>query len=464
MKLKVIAVIVSVLFISASTAMADAVTPTASQKFISIADIHFDPFIGCETLRQPCALIDALRKADVSAWEDIFAKKADTQPSRLFLDTNYALLKSTLSEVSVVKNKEHPQFVLILGDFLAHDYREKYRKFSGDRSAAGYQLFVKKTLQYLTKQFHQVFPNLDVYPVVGNNDAYTGDYAVVPAGAFFQDTARIWSQLMVDKKNRTQLLQNFPEAGYYAVTVPGQLSQKIIILNTVIFSTKAKGVNINATALSELHWLHEQLAEAMRHHQHVILAFHIPVGIDVYATLRNKLGGIKEFWKPVYSQAFENELQQYQSVITAILPAHIHMDALQIITLKEMADIPVSFTSSVSPVYGNNPGFKVFSYDPETFKLRNFETYFTPLNNRADHTEWNQEYNFNSIYQPTCQSCQVAEGIKNITANNVLATQYKKYYSVSNDIGTAQKSWLPYYWCDIRAVNRSKYKTCLWGE
>src|SRR5688572_17290688 len=122
---------------------------TYSQKnnrFISVADIHFDPFIGCETAPHPCSLLSKLQQSRYQDWEKIF--EAYRQPiSEYYQDTNYPLLKSTLAELNLVNEQDHPQFVFILGDFLAHHFRQKYRKYSGDRSIESYQAFVKKTLQ-----------------------------------------------------------------------------------------------------------------------------------------------------------------------------------------------------------------------------------------------------------------------------------------------------------------------------
>src|SRR3990167_9818447 len=110
-----------------------------------------------------------------------------------------------------------------LGDTLAHDYRRLYKFYSGDRSYAGYQSFVRKTYQFVTLSLAREFPDVDVYMAVGNNDSYHGDYATVVSGPFFQDEAALWSGLIKTPSNRYAMRQGFSSAGYYAVNLPNQV-------------------------------------------------------------------------------------------------------------------------------------------------------------------------------------------------------------------------------------------------
>ena len=236
---------------------------------------------------------------------------------------------------------------------------------------------MKKTFEFIINQVYQAVPNIDIYSAVGNNDSYIGNYIISPNSIFFQDTARTWVTLIHDQNNRDSLLKDFTKAGYYSVIAPHLNNLRIIVLNTVLFSTGAKGKHIASAAEEQFKWLHQQLSLTKKLHQHALLVFHIPIGIDVIATLNNNLN-ITPYWKLQYTLEFKNELKQYSYYIMAILPAHIHMDAFQLISLKQLSDIPVSFTPSISPIYGNNPGFKIFSFDAIHFRLENFETYFYP--------------------------------------------------------------------------------------
>ncbi len=348
-------------------------------KFISIADIHFNPFADCKLSPKPCEIVRKLEKSDYRAWDAIFSKNGSTAFAKIGEDTNYPLFKSTLAELHAVNEENHPRFMLILGDQLAHTFHLQYVAYSHHVSKAGYQAFVKKTLQFMTYQFQQALPNIDIYPLVGNNDSYSGDYYSAPNGVFYRDTAQTWAAGIQDAANKNNLLQTFPIGGYYAITLPGKNHHRILMLNTVLFSTQAKGQHVDAAAKQELAWLHKELLTAQQEKQRVVLAFHIPVGIDVYKTLKSGLTNITEFWKPQFSDAFKQELKTFSSTIVEILPAHIHMDAFQFIIVNHDVGLPVNFTPAISPIYGNNPGFKVFSYNPEDLKFSNYDTYYLPV-------------------------------------------------------------------------------------
>ena len=118
-----------------------------------------------------------------------------------------------------------------------------------------------------------------------------------------------------------------------------------------------------------------QLQNADKNHDKLLLAYHIPVGIDVFATFKAGFREIKEFWKSSYSEKFKNELMQYSNVVTAIFAGHIHIETYQTIALKKFATIPVIITPSISPIFGNSPAFKVITFDTQTFQLKNIDTY-----------------------------------------------------------------------------------------
>ena len=461
--LKLIACYVSLLFSQITMAL-PVIHNEATAAFVSIADIHFNPFASCPiaTLK-PCALIKQLRDASAKDWEALFEKYDSKDITGYMHDTNYALFKSSLAEIKTIYQHDKPRFTLILGDFLAHNFREQYVLYSHDRTASGYQDFVKKTLVFMTLAIRSAIPTGDIYPAVGNNDSYTGDYSVIPNGAFLRDTAETWSSLMQNKNNQQAMLRTFPKGGYYGIELADNHKQRILVLNTVLFSESAKGAEVEQAARDELSWLHTQLVAATKQKESVLLAFHIPVGINVYKTLMSLFGGLKEFWRAEYSSAFDKELQTFPDTVRAILPGHIHMDSFQVVGLSDLSDIPVSFTPSISPIFGNNPGFKLYNYDLQTFKLVNYDMYFYSLDEEPLNRHWQKEYNFKQVYQSTCPECSLTHGMRQVAPANQLATHYKEYYAVGTNAQpiTKDHNWVPYYWCDIFSITERAYKACL---
>lgn len=386
--IRLLKLIIAIFLISYSNILpAEDVTPA---KFLIVTDIHFDPFSGCVKSPKPCVLVDKLRMTNYQEWPKLFDQYGNKTISGQYHDANYPLLKSSLDKIHELHLKEKPQFVMLLGDFIAHDYRLKYRRYAKDKSLEGYQAFVKQTIQFLTYEFAREFPDIDVYPVIGNNDSYTGDYHCDPNGKFYQDAANIWSVLIKDKTNRENFQREFPAAGYYDIALPSNRNQHIIVLNTVLFSNRIQGEKVQAAALEELDWLHKKLKNAEENHQQVFIADHIPIGIDVFATLIARFATIKQFWQPDYTVQFEKEISLFPDLVTGIFSGHIHVNKLQMLSLKKVEGVPVYFTPSISPIFGNNPEFKIFSYNPSTFKITDIETFDYPLGQTAT-AEWKEE-------------------------------------------------------------------------
>lgn len=88
--------------------------------------------------------------SSVADWPRLFSLY-DTQAPHYKEDTNYALLKATLQQLKKTERMQRAQFVLVLGDFLSHDYKKNYQYFTGDTSEAGVQCFIDKTMKFITR-------------------------------------------------------------------------------------------------------------------------------------------------------------------------------------------------------------------------------------------------------------------------------------------------------------------------
>ncbi|MDR3492888.1 MAG: metallophosphoesterase [Gammaproteobacteria bacterium] len=430
--------------------------PQTSQ-FLTLTDIHFDPFVTCHKNTSSCPLIEKLQQAPAVQWKTILTVY-DTQPPRYKQDTCYRLLQSVLEEFKKIAAVDHPKFILVLGDMLGHNFRDNYALFTHDTTQEGYQAFVKKTMEFLTNEMATTLSTTDVYFTVGNNDSYQDDYVADPHGLFFTDMAKLWSSEIKDKNNQAIIQQEMSAGGYYAIDIPQQAELHLIVLNSILFSNKVKGNGVEQAAQAELNWLHDQLVSVSAKHQKAIIALHIPVGVDVYATLQEKSDEIVELWQPQYTQRFLAEMKQFSPYVMTILGGHSHMDWFQILTFADSHPISVNVTPGLSPLFGNNPGFKSFSYLNRSLVIENVDTYSDSLD---DTQSWHKEYNFNAVYQPDCQDCQIIDGMKLIQKTGDLAQHYKMYYSVGTSSQPITTKWLPYYWCQLSAITAADYQTCL---
>jgi sphingomyelin phosphodiesterase acid-like 3 len=431
------------------------------KKFITISDIHFNPFTLCKMLSlKACPIAKRLQQAKVDDWAQIFQVYAQTDIPNFHHDTNYVLLTSTLHELQTVVKADHIQFMLFLGDALAHNYRAQYILYTHDKSKLGYSQFVAKTLQFLIQQMQAALPQQTIFPVLGNNDSYSGNYKVVPQGIFFRDTMASWAGLIKDEKNRESFKKGFSNSGYYAVVVDKNL--KLIVMNTVLFSPLAQDTSVKKAAADQLTWLNNELVLANKNKQRVLIACHIPYGVDVYKTVKSFFHGITEYWNDEYLLSFKKILADYPYTVVAILPGHLHMDGFQVLNLTKTYRIPISYTPSISPIFGNNPSYKIYSYDTVSYQLQNFDTFYYTLDKPQRYRNWQKEYDFDQIYQKRCKNCSLDQGMQALTFDNDLVDFYRDYYAVSNKAQpiTKKNGWLP-YWCNIYAVTKQDYQTCL---
>ncbi|MEO8401378.1 MAG: metallophosphoesterase [Gammaproteobacteria bacterium] len=460
MRIKLISRFISVLLLllCMQSLLAASTKVDAQSQFLSLTDIHFNPYDTCANAT-PCPLVEELRQASVEQWEAILAKYQTTFVS-YGADTNYPLLKSALAEAGKQADLHKVNFVVVLGDYLSHDYNQNFNLYSSDKTQASYQSFVKKSISFVAAQLAGTFPKQNIFMAIGNNDSYVDDYVSEPHGQFYQDMADIESGLIKDKAAQAKMLQELPIGGYYSINLHKQPNLRLIVLNTVLFSAKAQGDNVDIAAMQELNWFHDQLAIAYARHQKVLITLHIPASVDVYSTLKKTPYTVIELWKPEYTQRYQDELKVYSSDIVGVISGHSHMDFMQVLNNGYNQPIPVSGTPAISPLFGNNPGFKLYVYSPISLKITDFTVYIYSLKDQAG---WTEEYNFNHIYQPDCHDCSLIDGMSLLNPTGELADHYINYFATgmnSQPISKTQK-WLPFYWCAIHNMTAIDYQNCV---
>jgi len=426
------------------------VSPAFAEKFLSVSDIHFNPFADP-------ALVTKLEAADVSQWDAILASSSITTFSTYGSDVNDPLLKSALGEMQ--KQIPSPAFVLISGDFLAHSFDKLYQQYATDKSQTAYTAFVAKTIAYVAEGFRKTYPEARIYPTLGNNDSDCGDYAVAPNGAFLANFRDTWSSIVQSRS----FDRRFGTGGYYHADVPALKDVRIIALNANFFSVNYKnpcGTPGPDPGLRELEWLDAELALAQSLGKRVWLLLHIPPGIDVYDTI--KYGGTcpsvttGTLWKDQYAQKYLGITAAHRNTIAGTFAGHTHQDEFRIAT----GDF-IHISPSISPIFGNNPAFEIVDVAPN--------------GNIAGYTAWNlpnvtapwaREYSFDEAYGKTKYDAatltQLAASIDNDTATR---EKYFTYYSSGSPKATAGAlaAWKG-YWCGLTVFNAARFTTCYCGR
>ena len=79
---------------------------------------------------------------------------------------------------------------------------------------------------------------------------------------------------------------------------------------------------------------------------------------------RNKL---THFWHPKFESKFLNITSEFSEKIRIITAAHNHRSEVRNIVLpdEKPLGIPIITTQSISPVFGNNPGYTILNFNGE---------------------------------------------------------------------------------------------------
>jgi sphingomyelin phosphodiesterase acid-like 3 len=430
-------------------------------KFIVIADVHFDPFYNEK-------LVSRLSAEAPGEWPAILAS-ATPGLNPYGTDTNYELLESTLADARA--REPNPDFILYAGDFLAHYWRARFKEFSNDKSEAAYRAFTSKIMQFLADRFTRYFPNVPVLPTLGNVDSYCGDYQIQPRGAFLRMFKETWSSLLGPvAHSETDFDEVFPKGGYFSMPLPRLKKHRLIVLNTVLFSTNYTnrcGDPSEKPGMDQLQWLRLTLEKAQHAGESVWLLMHIPFGIDVFNTLlRGTAAAPVTFWRPAYSRPFLELMRRYRSRVQALFSGHIHMDTFRIFARAEDRAILFNHVApAISPIFGNNPGYQLFSYRRDTGELEDYTTfYLTNLTDakRSRRGIWKREYEFNRSYGLTgINRVTLRRLSREVASNPQVQRKYTRYYNVSRTRKPViSRENMKAYRCALANLTPSSFERC----
>jgi sphingomyelin phosphodiesterase acid-like 3 len=363
--------------------------PPAAQLMV-MSDVHFDPMADS-------SLVDRLTAAEPAEWQAVFESEGNPRPSRYGEDTNWPLLRSALQQMKAALPR--PAFLLLPGDFLVHQFHNKFNAIAHDHSDGAYREFLRKTLQFLALQFEQTFPGIPILPVLGNNDEDCGDYQLTPHGQLLAETLPILRTLLGGAGREPGFDRDWTAYGNASVTVHGL---RVLLANTVFLSrnyqNRCGSPGAADPGLATLSWLDTELAAARRAHQQVWLVFHIPPGIDGYATWRQGScpGKIIPMWRDKYAQLFGDLLRRYRDTVVANFAGHTHMDDFRLIGNGGHFFSFVLITPALSPIFGQNPAFRSVVFDNAGSLLDQTTYVLTNLSEVDANTpaKWQPEYTF----------------------------------------------------------------------
>jgi UDP-2,3-diacylglucosamine pyrophosphatase LpxH len=308
-------------------------------------------------------------------------------------DTNDQFLTITLEKFSQLTTNVN--FILTLGDFSTH----------------ADILTANKELQ-LETVFHQLFQSdktkKPMFYITGNNDSLQGNYQAFKWRESPLSFAKDWNNACVYCDGLLIDNTHLEDGGYYtSYVIPQNKNIILIALNTVQFAARPwyqpQYPNQEEEAQKQLAWLEEQLKTHTA--SQLLIAMHIPPGINYKGY---------SLWVDSFEQQFIQLLKNYQAQYGEItlLAAHNHRDEVRKIKTGVNKAIYAFSTPSISRVYHNYPGMKIFYLD-RSFKLKNFTTFYT-----YEDTAWKNEH-----YQAIQAENGIFPGCKNLSLAECLDTQ-----------------------------------------
>jgi sphingomyelin phosphodiesterase acid-like 3 len=443
--------------------------PGGIAQFLMISDLHFDPMADAK-------LVDQLAAAGLDRWQAILESSPAKSLSRYGKDSNWPLLRSALKQMK--ETMPAPAFVLSPGDFLAHNFRREFDAAAADHSDAAYRLFVRKTMQFVALQLASTFPNTPILPALGNNDEVCGDYRLQPDGPFLADTSPI-VRTLVGSIAGPGFDRDWASHGNYSVAVR---TLRIIFPNTVFFSLHYQNAcgsaDIPNPAKATLAWLETELAAAKQEQQRVWLVYHIPPGVDGYATLQHGScpSEIIPMWNQGYAAPFNDLLRGYADTVAASFAGHTHMDDFRLLGEATGYYGFTLITPALSPIFGQNPAFRTVVYDPAGTVLDHTTYYIANLEAAAvaggPPPSWQVEYTFTQAWHLPRVDIESLARLYVMTADvseyrdrwhGLYAVSSPAYWS-ANPAGSerATRAALGYH-CAIGNIGLSGYGQCYCG-
>ncbi|MCB9232742.1 MAG: metallophosphoesterase [Bacteroidia bacterium] len=433
--------------------------------FLNLSDIHFNGFYDT-------TLVSQLYGADASGWKAIFEKSSVTIADGKD-DTNYPLFKSFMGAAK--KSIPKPDFILISGDFIAHEYNDldfikPFAARAGVKTDTWHASFIRKTMQFLAGEMGSYFPNVPVISSLGNNDAYCGDYHIQPGGDYLSDLVPIWGPLLPEDKGT--FAESFPKAGYYALDAPFNPAKvRMIVLNTVLFSSSFNqnnhdffctpgifGENDEDPGTEMLNWATQEIENCAQKGQKAWLVFHIPPGNDP-----NSCSG-KEFYLDTFNTQFLAFLTGHAGQVAASFAGHYHRDDFRVITQDRKAVDFIHIAPAITTIYQNNPGFQVVHYDKGKGTLTDYSTWYTNLDVPVENPVWSKEYRFSTSYPGyQLEAASLLRLHEAIMQPGSLQDEYNEYYGGHpEDQVLDSKFWA--HVCGQSNLTAADFDACMEGK
>jgi len=371
--------------------------------FLWISDIHADPFYGvANSYRGQHATCKRSCPLQMPCTTNYGKRDADEKPMGSYgCDPPIALWESALKAAS--REAAGAEFVLFTGDAVRHKQdellnpAENVTNIIGDISA----LLVDNFPEYPNEKL--------VLGTLGNDDT-PHNYEI-----YVTDMRRPnpWLEKVSRRLEHVNAMgserkDEYEYGGFFKAKVGGLT---VLSINTLMYSVKHKPMfPAYPDPFGQFEWLRAELQEAHFANEHVWIVGHIPPGLETY--------GFAPLWQEKYLIAYLNIVQDpiLGAVIKAQLFGHVHADEVRILPQAPMGAGPMLLVGAVSPIYYENPSFRLMEYDEDSGALLNVKVFWANLSesyNTSEDLHWSFGYDFLGSYPSLKEASSSENGLFN---------------------------------------------------
>ncbi|KAK5903152.1 hypothetical protein CgunFtcFv8_006959 [Champsocephalus gunnari] len=289
-------------------------------------------------------------------------------------DSPYRLIQSAFDHMATLTKPD--DFIIWTGDSPPHVP-------AGELSTD----LVVQVIENMTETIRQHFPNIAVYPALGNHDYWPQDQMPTSTNAVYRAAAELWRPWL-----QNEALLTLSQGGFYSQLVKPGL--RVVSLNTILYYGPNKVTENMTDPAGQFEWLEKTLQKAARSLEKVYIIAHVPVGYLPWARRTTAL-------REKHNERLVSIFRKHSDVIAGHFYGHTHRDSIMVLLDQQGKPVNSLFVSpAVTPIksllqpYSNNPAFRMYLYDTEDFSMQDIWQYFLNLTeaNERQSAAWRREY------------------------------------------------------------------------
>jgi len=374
--------------------------------FVWFSDIHFDPFYGSSSTQYK-------GKCTANA----------NYHGTVGCDSPLTLLQDAISNAKAVVPL--PDFVLLSGDSCRHMNDLFIKQLDNPLET------MTNAIKRVSIEMRKGFPSpIPILPALGNNDVMP-DYTIDIEDSNNTLLTTIVSGAFLDIMTPA-MAETFQRGGYYYFELSSYSGVGILVLNTIIYSVKHRP---NQTYINDpyqqFQWMESQLQTARKKNQKIYVMGHIPPTVGSYRH--------SQFWHTQYLLKYLTLIDTYSDIVVAQLFGHLHSNEFRVLPSKQSKSDnlllpPLFITSALTPIYGNNPSFRIVTYNTQDFTILDYETFYINVqqsNQTTTTAQWQKLSTFRQSFHvsdlSTVNLLKVANSIT--TTDEIASTFQLRLYS-----------------------------------